>query len=369
MNKKSKLKVIKITLCGPSDVDKEIEIARKVIDEWNQKNWETSGWGLKYQHWNTDAIPTMAERGQAAINHQLIDDSEIIVAILWTRLGSPTGLAESGTVEEINRAMARDIHVLPYFSDLEAPQTRLDNDQIEKLAAFRSKMMNAGLPCTFKSRRKFRDMFENHLDATVRKILSEKTKTRKPSKTLTTVKKISQKAKGDGNIQSAGDNNTFNFQAPKKPAVTIERHPDHISGEDQKRVSDWIKDLAEESSGKPIGELIRDWWGKFYSRFGLASYKELKTGQMREVESWYRQHLNLLKEERKTTDPQSWRNGKYAAIKSKMKKMGRTEEDYYPELSDRLNLKKPFISLTKLSKHDLGRVDGMVKRDYDKWRK
>jgi hypothetical protein len=367
MNQKSK--IIKVTLCGPGDVEKEIKIAREVIDKWNQTHWESTGWGLKTQHWNTDAVPTMTERGQAAINHQLIDDSDIIVAVLWTRLGTPTGLAESGTEEEITRATAREIRVLSYFSDLEAPATHHDKIQAEKLAAFRSKMMKAALPFTFKSRKQFRELFESHLDAAVRELLmnSKKEKAKKPRKPGKT---IVQKATGNSNVQLAGDGNTLNFKGTsKRPNVTIERSPDHISPADQKRVSDWIKELAEESTGKPIGELIKDWWGKFYGRFNLASYKELKTGDMPEVEAWHQQQINLIKADRKTTDPQGWRNAKYGSIKSKMSKMGRTKEEYYPELSDRLNMKKPFTSLKKLSKYDLGRVDGMVKRDYDKWRK
>ena len=214
---------------GPSDVEKEIAIVKEVIAGWNQTHWETIGWELKTQHWNTDAIPTMAERGQAAIDHQLIDESDIVIAILWTRLGTPTGLAKSGTEEEITRVISREIHVLAYFSDLEAPGTHDDKNQTEELAAFRSKMMKTGLPFTFKSRRHFRDMFERHLDAVVRKLLLER------------------------------------------------------------------------------------------------------------------------------------------SIKSKMSKMGQTEADYYAELSNRMNMKKHFTSLTKLSKHDLGRVDTMVKYDYNKW--
>ena len=362
------IKTLKVTICGPSDVAKEVEIAKAVISDWNQRNWESTGWGLKTQHWDTDAVPTMAERGQAAINHQLIDDSDIIIAILWTRLGTPTGLAESGTEEEITRAMARDIEVMSYFSDLEAPGNLHDKNQAEKLAAFRAKMMKTGLPFKFSSRRQFRDMLERHLDATIRKLLLNSKKEKKPSEPG---KNITQKAEGNANIQFAGDGNTLNIRGAtsKMPTVTIERLPDHISPADQKRVSDWIKKLAEESTGKPIRELIQEWWGRFYNRFKMASYKELKTGQMPDVETWHRQQINLIKEDRKTTDPQSWRNARYASIKSKIGKMGRTKEEYYPELSDRLNMKKPFTSLTKLSKHDLGRVDGMVKRDYDKWRK
>ena len=183
-------------------------------------------------------------------------------------------------------------------------------------------------------------------------------------------KSVTQTAKGDSNILSAGDYAIFNFNSPgpKRPKVIIERSPDHISPADQKRVSDWINDLAQESTGKPIGQLIAGWWKALYSRFSLTTYKELKTEQMPDAEAWYIQQKNLIKANRKTDDPESWRKGKIASIKSKMRKMGKTEEQYYLELSDRMNMKKPFQTLTKLSKHDLGRAEGMVKRDYEKWK-
>ena len=47
MNKKSN--IIKVTLCGPDDVEKELKIAREVIDKWNQTNWKSTGRGLRVQ--------------------------------------------------------------------------------------------------------------------------------------------------------------------------------------------------------------------------------------------------------------------------------------------------------------------------------
>ena len=84
---------------------------------------------------------------------------------------------------------------------------------------------------------------------------------------------------------------------------------------------------------------------------------------MREVEKWYRQQRAIQKSGLKTKAPDQWRNSRIAAIKRAMKEMGKVNETYYPELSDRLNMKKPFTSLTKLTKTDLQRVYDMVLRD------
>lgn len=55
---------------------------------------------------------------------QLVDKCDMAVGVFWTRLGTPTDLAASGTVEEIERLGQADKIVMLYFSrakvDLEA---------------------------------------------------------------------------------------------------------------------------------------------------------------------------------------------------------------------------------------------------------
>jgi hypothetical protein len=59
----------------------------------------------------------------------------------------------------------------------------------------------------------------------------------------------------------------------------------------------------------------------------------------------------------------SRRASRIKAIKAAMNGIGKSNENYYPELSDRLNMKRPFTSLTRLTKTDLDRVYQMVLRD------
>lgn len=358
------LKILNVTICCPGDVEREIVIAREVIDAWNQQNQEATGLYLKARHWSTDCAPTMEERGQAAINRQMIDESHMLIAIFWTRLGTPTGLAGSGTEEEISRAMARDIRVMAYFSRLEAPHIATDSDQVKKLEAFQGRMRDTGFTAAFNSRHEFRKLLGNHLEIAVQDISAKSKKLKKrPSKKGD----VSQTAAGDGNIQSAGDKNVFNINVPKKPIITVERHPDHISPADQKRVTDWIYALADASTGDEVGKLRASWWSRLHNKFDVPRYELLRNDQMPLVKFWYEQQLNILKQGRKTTDPEQWRKDTYGKIKGMMKKMGKADDDYYQELSDRLNMKKPFKSLTKLSKHDLSRAEGMVRRDFKKW--
>ncbi len=56
------------------------------------------------RRWETDAVPVLSGSGQGAINKQLLDSADIVVALFDSRLGRATEDAVSGTAEEIQRA-------------------------------------------------------------------------------------------------------------------------------------------------------------------------------------------------------------------------------------------------------------------------
>jgi hypothetical protein len=131
------LALVKLALCGPSDVAKEVDIAQKAIDDWNRLHSEARGATVQHRHWSTDTFPNATESGQGAINSQMIDESQVIVAVFWSRLGTPTANAASGTVEEIRRGITQKKKVLVYFSNLEPLPSNADESQVEKLWQFR----------------------------------------------------------------------------------------------------------------------------------------------------------------------------------------------------------------------------------------
>lgn len=51
--------------------------------------------------WETAAVPTYGDHPQHIINKQILERSDLLVALFWTRIGSPTPSASSGTIEEI----------------------------------------------------------------------------------------------------------------------------------------------------------------------------------------------------------------------------------------------------------------------------
>jgi len=358
-----KIKTFKVVLCGPGDVAKEIAIAREVIAEWNQRNWEELNCGLKDQHWDTDAVPSMDARGQAVINRDLIDSADLIVAIFWRRLGTPTGLYDSGTAEEIKRAQARDIPVMLYFSDIEDTRSVQDPDQWDMLQAFRAKAFASGLPWTFRGRDDFRKRLGGHLHKKVLELLARKPKAKakksKPS--------IEQTATGTGNFQVAGDGNTFHVKSgsTRPPKIVITPSPGCLTPSEQRRVAEWIEELAvlmEAVEGKTESKSRGQLWTRLKKYFDVQKYEQIESSKLSKVEDWVRFVRREIQGKARRKMPAVFRAGKIPAIKASMQRMRRTNEDYYPEIAARLKM-RPFLSLNDLSPKNLERVYQMVLRD------
>ena len=94
-------KVVKVMIASPGDVSAERQVIRNVIQEWNYTHSEDKNLVLMPVGWESHATPSMGERPQALINKQVLKSCDLLIAVFWTRLGTPTGKASSGTVEEI----------------------------------------------------------------------------------------------------------------------------------------------------------------------------------------------------------------------------------------------------------------------------
>src|SRR4051794_38379115 len=90
----------RVLIASPSDLSEERQAATEVINEWNAQNAAAESTVLLPIKWETHAIPTSGIRPQEAINRDLVRISDLIIGMFWTKLGSNTGVAESGTVEE-----------------------------------------------------------------------------------------------------------------------------------------------------------------------------------------------------------------------------------------------------------------------------
>ncbi len=101
-------RVFRILIASPSDVNDERDIAVSTIQAWNDLNSSERQIVLLPLRWETHSAPEYNRRPQEVINRQVVDHCDLLVGVFWTRIGSPTGAAESGTLEEIERVATRE---------------------------------------------------------------------------------------------------------------------------------------------------------------------------------------------------------------------------------------------------------------------
>lgn len=158
----------RVLVASPSDVVEERDAAVRVMHDWNNLHSYNRRVVLQPLRWETHSAPEYNVRPQDAINRRIVDDCDLVVGIFWTRLGSPTGEADSGTLEEIERAAKAGKPVMLYFSQVPVAPDKVDTKQIEHLRAFREAIMANALVDSFRSPLEFRDKFAAALELKVR---------------------------------------------------------------------------------------------------------------------------------------------------------------------------------------------------------
>jgi hypothetical protein len=137
----------KVLIASPSDVPDERSVVSNVIQEWNIENaseYKTVFIPIK---WETNAYPTIKVEGrpQEFINEQLVRNCDVLIGIFWTKLGTPTGKADSGTAEEINEFLEAGKHVMLYFSTVPVALDAADSNQYRKLKKFKETCKPKGI--------------------------------------------------------------------------------------------------------------------------------------------------------------------------------------------------------------------------------
>jgi hypothetical protein len=160
-----------VFLASPGDVAKERRYVHQEIDELNRTIASARGLVLQVVSWENNAFPGYGMDAQARLNAQIAEMAKysLFVGIMWNRLGTPTPRAESGTVEEFERAVAAFAQCgqsTIWFYFREAP-AKLDTDeeleQRKKVLAFKKRVQANGMPWSYKIPSDFRSKFRNQM--------------------------------------------------------------------------------------------------------------------------------------------------------------------------------------------------------------
>lgn len=159
--------LIRVMIASPGDVSAERQTIRKVIHEWNDIHAQERSTVLLPVGWDTHSSPEMGDRPQAIISKQILGDCDLLVAVFWTRLGSPTGASASGTVEEIEEHLAAGKPAMLYFSSQPVQLASVDHANYTALMEFKAECFKRGLVEQYDSQAGFRDLFNRQLAQTI----------------------------------------------------------------------------------------------------------------------------------------------------------------------------------------------------------
>jgi hypothetical protein len=112
---------------------------------WNVVYGKKFGANVMPLYWKKHAAAEYGVRPQEALNKQLVEQADVVIALFWHRLGTDTGEAESGTAEEIEKAHARGSHVAILRCTRDIPSGDLDPEQVKRLDTYLAEAANNAL--------------------------------------------------------------------------------------------------------------------------------------------------------------------------------------------------------------------------------
>lgn len=162
--------VYNILIASPSDVPEERIAIAQSLHDWNSLNAQDQGVFLQPVMWETHSTPAMGDRPQGLINNQVVRGCDMLIGAFWTRIGSHTGLEESGTVEEIKWFLNNKKPVMLYFSKSPIDPDAVDFDQIKKLKDFKASIRDKGIQDDYRSCEELRQKLGRHLTFLIREM-------------------------------------------------------------------------------------------------------------------------------------------------------------------------------------------------------
>ncbi|MFD5225704.1 DUF4062 domain-containing protein [Microbacterium sp. NPDC058342] len=142
--------VVNVMIASPSDIPAARDAVERALRSWNSANTPGRGFVLHPLRWETDSVPMLGHHPQAILNEQLLAKADIVIALFGSRVGSETPNSISGTVEEIEGAVASGKPVHLFFSEAPHP-ANVDLTQLQALRGFRAALQERGLYGSFEN--------------------------------------------------------------------------------------------------------------------------------------------------------------------------------------------------------------------------
>lgn len=137
--------VFNVLIASPSDVKDERGAIAQAMHDWNTKNSHEYKIVFLPIRWETHSIPEMGARSQKLLNERVVEPSDILIGCFWKKIGSPTGMEPSGTIEEISLFLSKNKPIMLYFSQKPGSYQGVDWEQIKKVEDFKESIKDKGI--------------------------------------------------------------------------------------------------------------------------------------------------------------------------------------------------------------------------------
>src|SRR5579859_3013925 len=163
--------ISRIVVAHPSDVNSEIHILKRVVENINRGTAARKGLNLQLATWETDSYPGFHLDGsQGLIDEVLkIEDCDLLIGIFWNRFGTPGKDGHTGTEHEFLKAYESwktrgRPQIMVYFN--QAPYRPGNDDEInqsKKLIEFKREFPADGLWWDYPNSDHFETLATRHL--------------------------------------------------------------------------------------------------------------------------------------------------------------------------------------------------------------
>lgn len=164
--------LVRVVIASPGDLEAERKAIPPLFVRWNHAN---QGIHLIPEMWETGSVPTYGDHPQHILTDQIVKPGDLLVALFWTKIGSPTPSAPSGTIEEIREFVRRKgpKRVMLYFCNRPLTQSpfEIDYTAIRLIQEFKEEMQSKCLYQDFIETGDFEKHLYYHLDIKTNELL------------------------------------------------------------------------------------------------------------------------------------------------------------------------------------------------------
>lgn len=152
-----------VIIVSPSDVIEERKICYEVLNNLNGINARSSKIILNPIGWELNSYPESGAPPQEILNRQLLDDADVLIAVFWTRIGTPTKEYPSGSIEEVSKHIKAGKSALIYFSNALSDPRHYNAEQYKKLMKFKKEIQGNSFYKEYKNKEEFKNILSGDL--------------------------------------------------------------------------------------------------------------------------------------------------------------------------------------------------------------